>query len=55
MLEPGDATEVARFFRYVVKGPGERDCWWWIGSVSNDSYGRKRAELHRKPNWTVLG
>lgn len=40
MLEPGDATEVARFFRYVVKGPGERDCWWWIGSIADDSYGR---------------
>ncbi len=40
MLEPGNAAEVARFFRYVVKGPGPQDCWWWVGAVGNDSYGR---------------
>jgi hypothetical protein len=34
------AGEVARFWAKVVKGPGERDCWIWVGAISSDSYGR---------------
>lgn len=32
--------EVARFWRHVVKGPGERDCWIWVGAIGDDGYGR---------------
>ncbi|MEE2061804.1 hypothetical protein [Rhodococcus artemisiae] len=39
-LEPDDDSEVERFFRYVIKGPGPQDCHWWIGSIADDSYGR---------------
>ena len=40
VLSPGDAAEVARFYRYVVKGPSPRDCFWWVGSIGDDAYGR---------------
>lgn len=40
MLSPGDDAEIARFFRYVVKGPSPRDCYWWVGSIADDAYGR---------------
>lgn len=35
--EPG---EVARFWAKVIKGPRPDDCWLWVGSVSDDGYGR---------------
>lgn len=34
------ADEVARFWRHIVKGPGERDCWIWVGAIGDDGYGR---------------
>jgi hypothetical protein len=34
------AAEVARFIRFVVRGPGPRDCWLWTGAITDDGYGR---------------
>ncbi len=34
------AAEVARFTRFVVRGPGPRDCWLWVGAIADDGYGR---------------
>lgn len=36
---PGD-RERERFERFIVRGPGERDCHFWTGSISDDGYGR---------------
>ncbi|NMM92526.1 hypothetical protein B2J88_51285 [Rhodococcus sp. SRB_17] len=36
---PGD-PERERFERFIVRGPGERDCAFWTGSISDDGYGR---------------
>ena len=36
---PGD-RERERFERFIVRGPGERDCHFWAGSISDDGYGR---------------
>ncbi len=33
------AAEVARFTRFVVRRPGRRDCWLWVGAIA-DGYGR---------------
>jgi hypothetical protein len=32
--------EVARFTRFVVRGPGPTDCWLWTGAIADDGYGR---------------
>src|SRR3972149_8660140 len=32
--------ERERFERFIVRGPGERDCHFWTGSISDDGYGR---------------
>ncbi len=41
MMETGfDDVEVARFWSHVVKGPGVRDCWIWVGAIADDGYGR---------------
>ncbi len=34
------AEELARFWAKVVRGPGTRDCWLWVGAISDDGYGR---------------
>ena len=34
------AGEVERFDARVVAGPGPRDCWLWVGAISDDGYGR---------------
>jgi hypothetical protein len=34
------ADEIARFWAKVVKGPGQRDCWLWVGAIGDDGYGR---------------
>ncbi|WP_375000064.1 hypothetical protein [Aeromicrobium sp. CTD01-1L150] len=34
------ATELVRFWSHVVKGPGQRDCWIWVGAIADDAYGR---------------
>jgi len=34
------AAEVARFTRFVVRRPGPRDCWLWVGAIADDGYGR---------------
>lgn len=40
-VDPGvHAAEVARFTRFVVHGPGPRDCWLWVGAIADDGYGR---------------
>ncbi len=36
---PGD-RELERFEHFVVRGPGERDCWLWRGAIADDSYAR---------------
>jgi len=33
------AVEVARFARFVVRGPGPRDCWLLVGAIADDGYG----------------
>ena len=33
-------ADVDRFWKRVVKGPGERDCWIWTGAIGDDGYGR---------------
>lgn len=33
-------AETRRFWQYVVKGPGDRDCWIWVGAIADDGYGR---------------
>jgi len=30
------AVEVARVIRFVVRGPGLRDCWLWVGVIADD-------------------
>lgn len=35
-----DRGEIDRFWRYVVAGPGDRDCWIWVGAIADDGYGR---------------
>lgn len=32
------AAEIERFYRKVVRGPGEH-CWIWIGAIGDDGYG----------------
>ena len=34
------ASEIDRFWSYVVKGPREADCWLWTGAIGDDGYGR---------------
>lgn len=43
-----ESDEVARFWSHVVKGPGERDCWIWVGAISDDGYGRFWTIRHGK-------
>ncbi|MGJ9414409.1 hypothetical protein ACHAAC_17045 [Aeromicrobium sp. CF4.19] len=33
-------AEAVRYWQHVVKGPGERDCWIWVGAIADDGYGR---------------
>lgn len=43
MPEPlgiGGATELARFERYIVRGPHDDSCAIWVGAVADDGYGR---------------
>jgi len=49
-----DATmhtaEIARFTTFVLRGPGEHDCWLWRGCVADDGAGRfwlNRNGVHR--------
>jgi len=49
------AVEVAHFARFVVRGPGPRDCWLWVGAIADDGYnhqldpgrGRRTLSAHR--------
>lgn len=34
------ATVQERFWSKVVKGPRPGDCWFWVGAISGDGYGR---------------
>ena len=34
------AGEVGRFWAKVVKGPGSKDCWIFIGAIADDGCGR---------------
>ena len=45
------ADEIDRFWSYVVKGPGEADCWIWTGAIGDDGYGRfwVQSRLHVGP------
>jgi hypothetical protein len=58
------AGELVRFWGKVVKGPGERDCWIWVGAIADDGYGRfsitrdgveKVVRPHRYAAAAVLG
>lgn len=41
MVDPvGDADEIARFERAVVRGPTAEDCWLFTGAIGGDGYGR---------------
>lgn len=33
-------TDAQRFAAKVLRGPGERDCWIWVGAIGDDGYGR---------------
>lgn len=33
-------TDAQRFVAKVLHGPGERDCWIWVGGIGDDGYGR---------------
>ena len=35
-----NVSELSRFFDKVVKGPDEGDCWFWVGAIADDGYGR---------------
>lgn len=41
------AADVERFWTHVVRGPGARDCWIWVGSIGDDGYGRWWAKDER--------
>ena len=45
-------AEVARFTRFVVRGPGSADCWLWTGAIADDGYGR--FWLHRNGDKRVV-
>lgn len=32
--------EGERFWPHVIKGPEPEDCWIWVGTISDDGYGR---------------
>ncbi|MFJ8896594.1 hypothetical protein ACIRCZ_18575 [Leifsonia sp. NPDC102414] len=34
------AAELDRFFSHVIKGPLPEDCWFWVGAIGDDGYGR---------------
>ncbi|MGO2533419.1 hypothetical protein [Arthrobacter rhombi] len=34
------ATAEERFWTKVIKGPRPGDCWFWLGAISDDGYGR---------------
>lgn len=34
------ATVEERFWSKVIKGPRPGDCWFWLGAISGDGYGR---------------
>jgi len=36
----GSSADAERFWRYVVKGPADDDCWIWTGAIGDDGYGR---------------
>lgn len=35
-----DSIELDRFFSHVIKGPDPDDCWFWVGAIADDGYGR---------------
>ncbi|MBD8519173.1 hypothetical protein [Plantibacter sp. CFBP 8804] len=35
-----DAGELGRFWSHVVCGPEVTDCWFWVGAIADDGYGR---------------
>lgn len=39
-------TELARFARHVVVGPGVDDCAIWVGAIGDDGYGRFYVNRH---------
>ncbi len=44
------AAEIARFAKFVVRGPGPGDCWFYTGALGDDGYGRfwlNRNGAHR--------
>lgn len=46
------AGEIDRFWAKVVRGPGTRDCWLWVGAIADDGYGR--FWLHRDGQQRVV-
>ncbi|WP_426624524.1 hypothetical protein ACPPVW_18535 [Leifsonia sp. McL0607] len=33
-------SEIDRFLSHVLKGPEPDDCWFWVGAIGDDGYGR---------------
>ena len=45
--------ERERFERFIVRGPGERDCHYFVGSISDDGYGSFNYQRNNRQR-TVL-
>ncbi|MFJ3395355.1 hypothetical protein [Leifsonia aquatica] len=33
-------SEMERFYSHVLVGPESDDCWFWVGAIGDDGYGR---------------
>lgn len=57
-------TADERFWSKVIKGPRPEDCWFWVGAISDDGYGRftlnqgghtRAVRPHRYAYWLATG
>lgn len=57
-------TADERFWSKVIKGPRPDDCWFWVGAISDDGYGRftlnqdghtRAVRPHRYAYWLATG
>ncbi|GAA3326668.1 hypothetical protein [Paeniglutamicibacter sulfureus] len=53
-----------RFWSKVIKGPRPEGCWFWVGAISDDGYGRvtvnrdghtRAVRPHRYAYWLLTG
>jgi hypothetical protein len=49
---PKHAPLEKRFWRYVVKGEHEDDCWSWTGTVTDFGYGQLTYQENKKAHTT---